>query len=959
MVQLSYVTGNYADHLPPSGLQNCMNNRIYVAIDVETTGLQSGLDEIIEVAAVTFRGREILDRFSQLVRPRQSVPLKVTRLTGIDPTALTQAPRFNEIGAELARFIGNRPIVGHSIGFDLTMLRAQGMHFNQPVYDTFELATLLLPQLASYKLSTLAAHLGIPHPDAHRALNDAEVTAQLFAALCERMLHLDLATLSEIVRLTSKIGLPLRDLFEEALRQKARNAFLEPIAAPHDATDAADTEVPPLRPTGYTRLLDIEAIGAFFSPNGVFGQAFPGYEPRQPQIEMAQAVATAFNRSEPLIVEAGTGTGKSMAYLVPAAMYAAQRGERVVISTNTINLQDQLYNKDIPDLQRIFATAGLPPFRAVLLKGRSNYLCLKRYHELRRLDTLSGEEVRTLLKIQLWLPTTKSGDRTELPLIDREQAVWNKVNVSVETCTGARCPHFRECYFFRARRAAEAAHLVVVNHALLIADLAAASQVLPPYDHLVIDEAHNLEDVATDQLSFNLDQAGLLKFLDDLFQTGGAQIVSGLLSEIPAVLTEIGGGGAAGERITAAIERIRPTLIRMRTAVYECFHLLTRFVQIDSDPNQQYDLRLRLTNDVRKRPEWQEIELAWQNLNDMLALIGKELATIEEQLHDLNEANGTLDDLLLRTEVLRRFATDVRVRSGHVIFGDEESICWLTYDRQRDTLTLTAAPLSVADILQSQLFAQKQTSVLASATLSIAGRFDFVKSRIGLAECQELMLDSPFDYAQQALVYIPNDIPEPNQRGYQQMIERAIIDLAIASEGRMLALFTASNALRQTYAAIQEPLEDRGIGVMAQGIDGSRRALVDRLKEFPRSVLLGTNSFWEGVDVVGEALSVLVITKLPFAVPTDPIVAARSELFADPFNEYSVPQSILRFKQGFGRLIRSREDRGIVVVLDRRLLTKKYGQQFLDSLPPTRVRTGPLAHLPGLVARFLQRLNGG
>jgi DNA polymerase-3 subunit epsilon/ATP-dependent DNA helicase DinG len=332
---------------------------------------------------------------------------------------------------------------------------------------------------------------------------------------------------------------------------------------------------------------------------------------------------------------------------------------------------------------------------------------------------------------------------------------------------------------------------------------------------------------------------------------------------------------------------------------------------------------------------------------------------IEEQLHALNEANGTLDDLLLRTEVLRRFATDVRVRSGHVIFGDEESICWLTYDRQRDTLTLTAAPLSVADILQSQLFAQKQTNVLASATLSIAGRFDFVKSRIGLSDCQELMLDSPFDYAQQALVYIPNDIPEPNQRGYQQMIERAIIDLAIASEGRMLALFTASNALRQTYAAIQEPLEDRGIGVMAQGIDGSRRALVDRLKEFPRSVLLGTNSFWEGVDIVGEALSVLVITKLPFAVPTDPIVAARSELFDDPFNEYSVPQSILRFKQGFGRLIRSREDRGIVVVLDRRLLTKKYGQQFLDSLPPTRVRTGPLANLPGLVARFLQRQNGG
>ncbi|MCX7860160.1 MAG: exonuclease domain-containing protein [Chloroflexus sp.] len=936
-----------------------MNNRIYVAIDVETTGLQSGLDEIIEVAAVTFRGREILDRFERLVRPRQSVPLKITRLTGIDPAALAQAPRFNEIGAELARFIGNRPIVGHSISFDLTMLRAQGMNFNQPVYDTFDLATLLLPQATSYKLSALAARLGIPHPDAHRALNDAEVTAQLFAELTERMLQLDLATLGEMVRLMGKIGLPLRDLFEEALRQKARNAFLEPIAVPTEPAEPQSAEPPPLRPTGDARPLDLDAISAFFSPDGPFGRAFPGYEPRPPQVEMARAVAKAFNQSEPLLVEAGTGTGKSMAYLAPATLYAAQRGERVVISTNTINLQDQLYNKDIPDLQRIFATAGLPAFRAALLKGRSNYLCLKRYHELRRSENLAVEEVRALLKIQLWLPATTSGDRTELPLVDREQAAWNKVNVSVETCTGARCPHFRECYFFRARRAAESAHVVVVNHALLIADLAAASQVLPPYDHLIIDEAHNLEDVATDQLSFNLDQAGLLKFLDDLFQTGGAQVVSGLLSELPAILTELGGGGAAGERITAAIERMRPTLIRARTAVYECFNLLTRFVQLDTESASQYDPRLRLTKGVRQRPEWQAIEQAWQNLSDMLAAIGNELAVIEEQVRELNEASGGLDDVLLRAEVLRRFATDARVRSGHVIFGDDDSICWLTYDRQRDTLTLTAAPLSVAEILQSQLFAQKQTSILASATLSIAGDFAFVKSRIGLAECDELMLDSPFDYEQQALVYIPNDIPEPNQRGYQQMIEQAIIDLALAAGGRMLALFTASNALRQTYAAIQETLEDHGIGVMAQGIDGSRRALVDRLKEFPRSVLLGTNSFWEGVDVVGDALSVLVITKLPFAVPTDPIVAARSEQFADPFSEYSVPQSILRFKQGFGRLIRSRDDRGIVVVLDRRLLTKKYGQQFLDSLPHTRVRTGPLAHLPGLVTRFLQAKNGG
>jgi Rad3-related DNA helicase len=312
------------------------------------------------------------------------------------------------------------------------------------------------------------------------------------------------------------------------------------------------------------------------------------------------------------------------------------------------------------------------------------------------------------------------------------------------------------------------------------------------------------------------------------------------------------------------------------------------------------------------------------------------------------------DALLLRVQSLRRYATEVRINTGHIIFGgNEELITWLNHDRQRDVLSLHAAPLSVAELLQANLFSQKATVVLASATLAVDGSFDYVKERIGLPEPEELLLDSPFDYQKQALVYIPQDIPEPNQRGYQQALEAALIALCTATGGRALVLFTATNALRQTYRAIQEPLEDQGIAVLGQGIDGSRRTLLERFKEFPRTVLLGTTSFWEGVDVVGEALSVLVIAKLPFSVPTDPVFAARSEQFADPFHEYAVPQAILRFKQGFGRLIRSREDRGVVAVLDKRLLTKKYGQAFLNSLPHTLVRSGPVAQLPLLAARFL------
>lgn len=948
-----------------------MNERIYVALDVETTGLQAGVDEIIEFAAVKFRAGEIIERYSQLISPRQPLPLKITRLTGITPEDLAGAPRFNEVGAAIARFIKSYPIVGHSVGFDLSMLRAQGMSFSQPSYDTFELATLLMPQIPVYKLGAIAERLGIPHPDDHRALNDSEVTAQVFTHLLGLIDRLDLRELTEISRLTAKIAFPMRDLFEEALRARAKNAFVEPppTPTPHPPTPSAE-EYQPLRPTGDARPIDIDAVSDFFAADGPLGRAFPGYEQRRPQVDMARAVAQAFNTGDPLIVEAGTGTGKSLAYLTPAAMFAARRGERVVVSTNTINLQDQLFFKDIPDLQGIMAGGPAraispegdqvfgalqpaPPFTAALLKGRGNYLCLKRYHELRRSESLSPDEVRALLKVQLWLPTTHSGDKSELLLMDREAAAWGRINVTPETCIGPRCSHFRECYFFQARRQAEAAHILVVNHALLIADLSAQSNILPPYEHLIVDEAHNLEDVATDQLSFSVDQAAMIKFLDDLYQEGGAQAVSGLTSELPTYLGQSAVDVSEREKITQIAEQLRASLSRARVTVYECFNQLREFITSEVEAGQ-YDSRLRLTPKVRAHPAWAGIQASWQYLLDSLAVIGDALGKIDSMLRDMeNDGIPGYDELLLRVSFLARFALEARVQTGYVIFGNDESICWINYDRLRDTLTMLAAPLSVSAILEAQLFAQKQTTVLASATLTIEGGFSFMRERIGLPAPDELMLESPFDYERQALVYIPSDIPEPNQRGYQQAVEQALVELCRATGGRTLALFTANSALKQTYAAIQEPLEEQEIAVLGQGIDGSRRSLLDRFREFPRTVLLGTSSFWEGVDVVGDALSVLVIAKLPFAVPTDPIYAARSELFADPFGEYSVPLSILKFKQGFGRLIRSRDDRGIVVILDKRLISKKYGQQFLASLPHTRVRTGPLKQLPTLAARFL------
>ncbi|MEM8535097.1 MAG: helicase C-terminal domain-containing protein [Chloroflexota bacterium] len=951
-------------------------DRIFVALDVETTGLEPGTDEIIELAAVKFQGDEVIETFSHLIKPRHSLPLKITRLTGITDEELTDAPRFSAVAPDFVRFVKNHTIVGHSVTFDLTMLRAQGLNLPQPYYDTFDLATLLLPQSPAYKLGVLAEGMGITHDSAHRALADADVTRQVFLKLIQHVNNLDLQELSEINRLAARLNnWPLRDLFTEIEHTRAKQVFVEtaqrtdtppddfPLINGWGNSDDAHT---PLKPTGDTRPIDLAAIKAFFAPDGALGRAFTGYEQRPQQVAMAEAVGAAFNTNDTLTVEAGTGVGKSMAYLTPAAIYAAQRGERVVISTNTINLQDQLFFKDIPDLQRIMVTTDTddqpdePPFTAALLKGRGNYLCLRRYKGLRRESQLTDEEIHTLLKVQLWMPTTKTGDKAELMLVDRENAAWGRINVTPDTCTGPRCEFFRECYFFEARRRAEAAHLIVVNHALLLSDLATEADVIPQYDHLIVDEAHNLENVATDQLGFSIDQGQLLDFLDNLYQSSGPNVAGGLLAELPTHFRESAATQDQADKANEVARTLGPTVERGRTSVYDCFNRLMVFMSQEAEISA-YDSRLRLVAKVRQHPAWEEIERSWENLGLQLSTISDGLGKLETLLIELEEAELLdYDALLLRVQSLKRFATDVRVSMGHVVFGDnEEFITWITHDRHRDILTLNAAPLSVADLLQANLFAQKQTSVLASATLTVDHSFDYVKQRVGIGEAEECQLDSPFDYQQQALVYIPKDIPEPNQRGYQPAVEDALLELCTATKGRTLVLFTANNALRQTYRAIQEPLEDVGIAVLGQGIDGSRRSLLQRFKDFPQTVLLGTTSFWEGVDVIGDALSVLVIAKLPFGVPNDPVFAARSEQFNEPFHDYAVPQAILRFKQGFGRLIRSHEDRGIVALLDKRLLTKKYGQTFLNSLPPTTVRTGPIKQLPDLATRMLSEKQNG
>ena len=922
----------------------------YIALDLETTGLEPGRDEIIEIGAVKFRGIEVLETYQTFVKPRQVLPVKIARLTGIDAADLVDAPTFNAVGPDFVRFIKSYPIVGHSIGGDLRFLAAQGMRVPQPAYDTFELATLLVPQLPSYSLSSLAEHFKIEHPDAHRALADADVTRQAFIALLDRIAELSVGELHEIAEMTATLNWPVGKLFGELAKRRVKTLWQAPIVP-----RPKNTERPPaLDPTGDVTPLDIDAVGAFFGESGILSRTFAGYEPRTQQAEMAQAVAQALNDGDALMVEAGTGTGKSISYLVPAAEWARQRGERVIISTNTINLQDQLSSKDIPALQAILASEedGLPPLRAVQLKGRGNYLCLKRYDDFRAVKEHSDDEMRALVKLQLWLPATESGDRAEIMLMQNETAAWNHVNVNPDLCMRQRCPLYDQCFFFKARAEADNAHLVVVNHALLLSDVKSPG-ILPRYDHVIIDEAHNLEDVATDQLGFAIAQSEFFGLLDDIHLAGGPRLVQGLLAEWPVQFKLSTVNPKDRQKLEDLSADLRPRVERAREAAQALFSAFEYAMQRDKSVSQ-YDPRLRLTAKVRTLAAWTQVETAWENLSFNLRSTADGLQKFQTILEGLEGRDiSDYDGLLQRVKGMAKISLEVLEQLDMVVYGNEETVAWLTGDQRRNELIVQAAPIDVGPVLTERLWSNKRSVVLASATLSVNRSFDYPKARLGLEQASELQLESPFDYAKSTLLYLPTDMPEPNEKSYQRALEDALIALVRATGGRTLALFTANSALRQTYSGISEALEREEITTMAQGLDGSRRSLIQRFKADPRSVLLGTASFWEGVDVVGNALSVLVITKLPFSVPNDPVFSARSEGFEDAFGEYAVPQAILRFKQGFGRLIRSKEDRGIVVVLDRRLLSKRYGQTFLNSLPECTVVKRPLADLPSAAARWL------
>src|SRR5882672_3763711 len=641
-----------------------------------------------------------------------------------------------------------------------------------------------------------------------------------------------------------------------------------------------------------------------FGPDGLITKAHPEYEHRPGQIQMAEAVVRAFEQRRHLIVEAGTGTGKTLAYLVPAIAAACGSGARIVISTGTKNLQEQLMEKDIPFLQEVLPAK----FRAAVMKGRNNYACLHRIKRAESIPVLEGlDEVDHFDEVFRWVTQTSTGDRAELSNLTEHLPFWRFIDARSDTCLGQQCPDFEPCFITRMRQRAIDADIIVVNHHLFFADLAlrngAYGSVLPDYAAVILDEAHQIEDVASEYF--------------------GAQVSTYQLDDL---LRDVGALKLEDRETERELTRISSRIQRFADAFWVSFRegrgLEGRFAlapgKRDSSPT------------VREGSEADETSALPANaLTDAYHALDNALNRLETTLDVLKDAPADTESILRRTRQLR-FDLNFIVRAA-----DKQFVYWL--ERRGRGAFLRASPIDVSGLLQDKLFEKVPTVVLTSATLSSGGNFRFSRERLGLDEGEEMIAESIFDFENQAVLYLPAKMPDPRSPQWGAAAAEQVINIVNATEGRAFVLSTSNAGMNEMFERVASQID---YPCFVQG-SASKSELLKRFRETPNSVLFATSSFWQGVDVRGELLSCVIIDKLPFAVPSDPVIAARQrhieEQGGSSFYEYSVPQAIISLKQGLGRLIRSTTDRGVLAVLDPRLKTKMYGQSFLQSLPPCRV----------------------
>ena len=942
----------------------------FVALAIRTTGQDPRRDRVVGISLCVVSAEGTRSRFEARTEQAEA-DRAIDAREASGSLASAKARPWAEIAGEVRERIGSMPVVVHD-ATPLAVMAAEGVRLSHQPFDIAELAPILVPALPATDLATVSAALGVADGTLARIRSEADVIADIFEALLIRIAEYDDLTLERLEIHAFEGGWPFAELFSPRLAARTRAKHrIDRLAPPELAFLRERPRQDELEPTGSIQPIDQRQVEAIIGPAGALSKVIPGFERRLQQEQMAAAVAETINTSGQVLVEAGTGTGKSLAYLVPAALSATERGQPVVLSTNTLALQDQLLRKDVPDLVAALGKSSVAEsVDVVAVKGRANYLCLRRWFAWERQPSNDRAEARLKAKVLAWLPRTETGDRAELRLTGDEETYWRHLAEDDGACDPGSCVfHQRgQCFVFRARREAQSAHLVVVNHALLLTDAASSHRILPDYDTLVVDEAHHLEDQATAQFTVSMSERELIDYADAIVANDGIALTGVAAGAVAFLLGAV--ADEAGQRLArearAKLERAAAVADLIRSAGRDLFAALEYVHQDVAESSGALERARRVTAATRGAPAWQAVDAAWDRLlgglrdaENVLRWFATAVDGVDDvAAADLAEAGERQELLLIDLGNAIRAGTELAAKFASALDTPEsDRVYWLDRQGALERIAFRSAPLDVSSLLQERLFKKTRATVLTSATLAVDGSCAYLASRLGIPDAASMIVPSPFDYRSSVLLYLTDDTPEPTHPSYREALEGTLIDAIDATRGRTLVLFTSHALLADIARSITGPLQDRGISVLAQRRDGSPQQLTERLRREENIAVLGTASFWEGVDVAGEALSLLVITRLPFSVPTDPVFAARSEAFEDAFAGYAVPQAVLRFKQGFGRLIRSSRDRGVCAVLDRRILTKRYGATFLQSLPDCSVEVGSMLALPEAAREWLGARN--
>lgn len=906
----------------------------YVVFDLETTGhaAQQG-DRIIEVGMVVVEGEQITDTFSTLLNPHQDIPPFISQLTGVTNEDVADAPVFNDVAKKMTDLMKNSYLIAHNIEFDLGFLNAELKEIGLPtlnnaVLDTVELSRILFPQAPGYKLGQLADFLRLQHQDPHRALSDAYVTAELFLMLKEKMMRLPYETIHHLLALEPMFKSHLREILTQ---QEERLAFsltdhhayvtFRGLAFKKRSENEASKEG--------THLSYGEFLDTIYEENGLLAQTIPHYEKRPGQRHMSEHIYDAFQSEQHALIEAETGTGKSLGYLLPAIYEAVKTSKRLVISTYTIQLQSQLLEEEIPLIKKILPFS----FDTALLKGKRHYLSLEKFsRELESNQHDNYDIVLTKAIILIWLTETETGDIDEITLPSSGYYFYNKVLTDIESTVDPSSPWFKYSYYQKAREKAQKADIVVTNHALLCTDMFNDYSFIPSYEKVIIDEAHHLEDTASHHYGLKLDYVNIIYTLNQLGRMDEDGWFHRLITRHPIIKNYL------------SVKTWNTMLDDTRYEMDQLFRLLFQYV-IEQKKNEK---SLSDVGRIQYRFEHhQEDTKLWSSMIDMVHRV---TYFLRDLIHFLSQINQ--QDILdkIDTDELLIFIDDFQefIDSFEHLFIEEdtmEHVKWLEIEANgaKNAVYLYSEPTDISSILSNNFFEVKKSVILTSATLTMRQSFSFIEKRLGVP-AEGLIKEkivSPFSYDEQVQLLIPNDFPDikyGKMDDYIYSVSEAILSLARITNGRMLVLFTSYDMLRKTYYLLKETMASNEYMLIAQGISsGSRTKLKKNFQSFDKAILLGTSSFWEGVDIPGEDLSSLVIARLPFQPPNHPTYEAKSKIIKSegksPFFELALPNAVLRFKQGFGRLIRSTEDRGIVFICDARIIKARYGNFFTQSIP--------------------------